>query len=137
MRKILFLFILAIVPLAFAACSSDDDNDGGLSSKIVGVWCETAYWDTGSYSGNPNTWHTWGLVGGYVHEFKADNTYKYYWSVSDYKAGKDDSKYSGTYTFDGENLAINGGFKKKVTFTENGNGFEWEQTAICTRYTAK
>jgi len=125
------------MPFAFVGCSGDDDSDSGSSSKIVGVWYETFYWDNGSYSGNPNTWHTWGLVSPYVHEFKADKTYKYYRSINDYKAGKYDANYSGTYTFDGEYLAINGGFKKKITFTENGNGFEWEQTAICTRYTAK
>ena len=133
MRK-LFLIVLAIMPLAFISCSSDDD-DNSSSSKIVGVWYETDYWDTGTYSGNPNTWHTWGFVGGYVHEFKADNTYKYYNSVSDYKAGKPNTSNSGTYTFDGQNLAINGGFKSKITFTENGNGFMWEQKAICARYT--
>lgn len=136
--KKLVLLLLATMPLSFIGCSSDDDdNNKGNSSKIIGVWYETAYWDTGSFSGTPNTWHTWGLVGGYVHEFKDDNTYKYYWSLSDYKEGKADAKYSGSYTFDGQNLAVNGGFKRKITFTEDGKGFEWEQTAICTKYTGK
>lgn len=133
----MLFFAFAILTLAFVGCGSDDENDNKESLKIVGVWYETAYWDTGSYSGNPNTWHTWGFVGGYVHEFKADNTYLYYTSISNYKAGKYDTNYSGKYTYDGYNLAINGGFKRKITFTEDGNGFEWEQTAICQRYTGK
>ena len=137
MKRIL-IFLLAIMPLTFISCSSsDDDDNNSSSSKIVGVWYETDYWDDGAVSGTPNTWHTWGFVGGYVHEFKADKTYKYYRSVSDYKAGKPDSNYSGTYTFDGQNISVNGGFKRKVTFSENGNVFEWEKTAICARYAGK
>lgn len=132
MKKVL-CFLLALMPLTFIGCSSDDDD--GNSSKIVGVWCESAYWVTNSYSGTPNTFHTWGLLSGHVHEFKADKTYKFYWSVSDYKKGEADESRSGTYTFDGQYLAVNGGFKRKITFTEAGEGFEWEQKAICVRYT--
>ena len=126
--------MVAILSFGFASCSSDDDDNNGSSSKIVGVWYETYYWDTGTFSGNPNTWHTWGFVSPYVHEFKVDKTYKKYNSISDYKAGKVDV--SGTYTFDGQYLAVNGGFKRKITFTESGDGFEWEQNAICVRYSA-
>lgn len=44
MKKILFFLMLAIMPLTFAACSSDDDNDTpNNSSKIVGVWQEMTY----------------------------------------------------------------------------------------------
>lgn len=135
MKKILFFLMLAIVPLTFIACSSDDDDDNNTTntSKIVGVWRETSYWDDGALSGNPNTFHTWGLVPGYVHEFKADGTYKKYDSPTKYKSGEADV--TGTYTFDGSSLAVNGGYKRSVTFTENGNGFTWEQTAILVRYT--
>lgn len=131
MKKLLFI-LLSIVPLTFTCCSSSDDgNEGGNSSKIIGVWTETDYWDDGAFSGNPNTWHTWGFVTRPVHEFKSDKTYNKYGSLDDYKNGK--AKSTGTYTFDGQNLAINGGYKRKVTFTESGNGFEWERTAICVR----
>lgn len=125
MKKFLFLF-LAAVPLLFTSCSSDDDDND--VSKIVGLWVETHYWQTES-----NTWHTWGWVSPYVHEFKSDNTYKRYASPSKYKEGIADK--TGTYTFDGTKLSISGGFTRNVTFTESGNGFEWERTSICTRYT--
>ena len=51
---------------------------------------------------------------------------------SDFKTGNVGE--SGTYTFDGTYLVVNGGFKRKVTFTEDGNGFEWERTSIVVRY---
>ena len=132
MKKLLLL-MLAIMPLTFICCSSDDDDSNGNSSKIVGVWYETFYWATGNGTGDANTWHTWGFVPGYCHEFKADKTYKKWSSLSAYKEGKEPT-ITGTYTFDGKNLAVNGGFKRAVEFTENGNGFQWEQTAICVRY---
>lgn len=130
MKKLSFL-MLAIMPLTFIGCSSDNDEVNN-ASKIVGVWVETLYWSTSSYTGDPNTWHTWGFVPGYVHEFKSDGTYKRYSSSSKYKEGIADV--TGTYTFDGSKLAVNGGYKRTITFTESGDGFEWEQTAICVRY---
>lgn len=131
MKKLLLL-LLAAVTFSFIGCSKDDEID---TSKIIGVWYETYYWDTGTFSGNPNTWHTWGFISGYVHEFLPDKTYKCYSSLSDYKKGEVYSE--GTYSFDGNSLSINGGFKRKITFTESGDGFEWEQNAICVRYTGE
>ena len=131
MRRV-FYFLLAIMPFAFISCSKDDSKGVDNSAKILGVWFETSYWDDGAFSGRPNTWHQWNKWG-YVHEFKADKTYRFYWSVADYREGKIREDYSGTYSFDGQNLYINGGFKKKITFSEDGNSFEWEQTAICER----
>lgn len=44
MKKILYLMILALVPMAFAACGSDDDGGGsgveGHDSRLVGTWYE-------------------------------------------------------------------------------------------------
>ena len=101
--------MLAIMPLTFAACSSDDDNDTpNNSSKIVGVWQEMTY--GGSF--------------GDIYVFGADKTYKTYSTVSNYKNGK--TRETGTYTFDGKQIALNGGFKFDVTFSENGNMVKFE-----------
>ena len=132
--KRLFVLFLAFMSLAFIGCSNGND-DGDVpnnSSKIVGVWFETAYWDDGAYSGRPNTWHQWNGYG-YVHEFRADKQYKFYWSVSDYREGKSVADLSGTYKYDGEYLTISGGIKQKVTISENGQAMEWEQVARCTK----
>lgn len=108
MKKILFFLMLAIMPLTFAACSSDDDNDTpNNSSKIVGVWQEIAYGGFGD-----------------IYVFGADKTYKTYSTVSNYKNGK--TRETGTYTFDGKQIALNGGFKYDVTFSENGNMVKFE-----------
>ena len=64
--------------------------------------------------------------------FTKDGKYYKYDRLGDFKTG--DVGESGTYTFDGTNLVIDGGFKRKVTVTEDGNGFEWERTAIVARY---
>lgn len=135
MRKsINIVLALALMSLSIISCSKEDD-DNSDSLKIVGVWYETSYWVTHESSGTPNTWHTWGWVSPPVHEFLEDKTYKEYNSKTDYKEGK--VFRTGTYTFDGEYLAINGGFKRRITFTESGDAFEWERNAICTRYTGK
>ena len=69
---------------------------------------------------------------GPVHAFKSDGTHIVYWNSDKYEAGE--VYKPGTYSFDGTYLVVDGGFKRKVTFTENGNGFEWEQTAILEKY---
>lgn len=133
MSKILSIFAITLVTsFVFVSCSKDDDDGGSSSSKIIGTWYEVSYWDDGAFSGNPNTWHTWGFVSPPVHVFNADKTYKKYMSINAYKNGE--VYISGSYTFDGQNLAINGGYKRKITFTESGDGFEWEQESKCTRY---
>ena len=69
---------------------------------------------------------------GHVHAFKSDGTHIVYANSKRYEAGEIYKQ--GTYSFDGTYLVVDGGFKRKVTFTENGNGFEWEQTAILEKY---
>ena len=124
MKKFLFL-MMALMPMMFASCDSDEDDEE-QSGRIVGVWKETCYWhdDTHSFRG----WQ--GM--GYVHAFKSDGTHIVYANSKRYEMGEISKQ--GTYSFDGTYLVVDGGFKRKVTFTENGNGFEWEQTAIVERY---
>ena len=128
MKKLMFLMVMALLPMVFTSCSGsdDDDTDNAQTKGIVGVWKETYYWhdDTHSFRG-------WQGIG-YVHEFKSDGTHIVYWNSVKYEAGEVYKQ--GTYSFDGTYLVVDGGFKRKVTFTENGNGFEWEQTAIVERY---
>lgn len=121
----MFLMVMALMPMAFASCGGDDDYDT-QSDRIVGVWKETYYWhdDTHSFRG-------WMGIGP-VHAFKSDGTHVVYWNSDKYEAGEIYKQ--GTYSFDGTYLVVDGGFKRKVTFTENGNGFEWEQTAILEKY---
>ena len=125
MKKLMFLMVMALMPMAFASCGGDDDYDT-QSDRIVGVWKETYYWhdDTHSFRG-------WMGIGP-VHAFKSDGTHVVYWNSDKYEAGEIYKQ--GTYSFDGTYLVVDGGFKRKVTFTENGNGFEWEQTAILEKY---
>ena len=117
--------MMALMPMMFASCDSDEDDEE-QSGRIVGVWKETYYWhdDTHSFRG----WQ--GM--GYVHAFKSDGTHIVYANSKRYEMGEIYKQ--GTYSFDGTYLVVDGGFKRKVTFTENGNGFEWEQTAILEKY---
>lgn len=113
------------MPMVLTSCGSDDDDNEKVG-RIVGVWKETYYWhdDTHSFRG----WQ--GM--GYVHAFKSDGTHIVYANQKRYEMGEIYKQ--GTYSFDGTYLVVDGGFKRKVTFTENGNGFEWERTAIAVRY---
>ena len=117
---------MALLPMVFTSCSGSDDDDNAQTERIVGVWKETYYWhdDTHSFRG----WQ--GM--GYVHAFKSDGTHIVYANSKRYEMGEIYKQ--GTYSFDGTYLVVDGGFKRKVTFTENGNGFEWEQTAILEKY---
>ena len=125
MRKLMFLMVMALMPIVFASCGGDDDYDT-QSDRIVGVWKESDFWDKEDKCFKD--W--WGI--GYVHEFKPDGKYLRYNNSTRYDRGEPDRE--GTYSFDGTYLVLDGGFKRKVTFTENGNGFEWEQTAILEKY---
>ena len=130
MKKLMFLMVMALMPMVFVSCGSDDD-DNAQSDKIVGTWLEKAYWkeEDGAFY-YPGDY--WSNRNGKVHVFTKDGKYyKYDW-LNDFKTGNVGE--SGTYTFDGTSLVVNGGFKRKVTFTEDGNGFEWEQTAILEKY---
>ena len=129
MKKLMFLMVMALLPMVFASCGSDDDD--AQSDKIVGTWLEKAYWkeEDGAFY-YPGDY--WSNRNGRVHVFTKDGKYyKYDW-LDDFKTGNVGE--SGTYTFDGTYLVIDGGFKRKVTFTEDGNGFEWERTSIVVRY---
>lgn len=125
MKKLMFLMVMALMPMVLTSCGSDDD-DNEQAGRIVGVWKETYYWhdDTHSFRGWQGR--------GYVHAFKSDGTHIVYDDPKSYEAGE--IRKQGTYSFDGTYLVVDGGFKRKVTFTENGNGFEWEQTAIMEKY---
>lgn len=125
MKKLMFLMVMALMPMAFASCGGDDDYDT-QSDRIVGVWKETYYWhdDTHSFRG-------WMGIG-FVHEFKPGGKYLRYNNSARYERGEPDKE--GTYSFDGTYLVLDGGFKRKVTFSENGKSFEWEQTAILEKY---
>ena len=125
MKKLMFLMVLAIMPMVLTSCGSDDD-DNEQAGRIVGVWKETYYWHDSTHS-----FDGWQGMG-YVHAFKSDGTHIVYSDTKSYETGK--IRKQGTYSFDGTYLVVDGGFKRKVTFTENGNGFEWEQTAILERY---
>ena len=126
MKKIMFLMVMALMPMVFSSCGSDDDDNGAQVNKIVGVWEETDFWDS-----DDKCFRDWWNIG-YVHVFKSDGTYARYHNSTHYDRGESDKQ--GTYSFDGTYLVIDGGFKRKVTFSENGNSFEWEQTAIVVRY---
>lgn len=129
MKKIVFLMAVLLMPLVFVSCGGDDDDvDNG---KIVGVWVERYTWRE-----DDNAFYDWGdyyyrSLGG-VHVFRQDGTYSYYFS--DYHYKNNDAYREGTYSFDGSSVVISGGNKRKVAFTEDGNGFEWERTAIVVRY---
>ena len=125
MKKFMFLMIMALLPMVFTSCGSDDDGEE-QSRSIVGVWEESDFWDKEDKCFKD--W--WGI--GYVHEFKPDGKYLRYNNSTRYDRGEPDRE--GTYSFDGTYLVLDGGFKRKVTFTENGNSFEWEQTAILEKY---
>lgn len=121
MKKVLLL--LAFLPLLFA-CSSDDDSSSSNESNIVGVWMETFYWDR-------TDWHTWGFVSPPVWEFKADKTYLYYDSVSDYKSGKSSSKGDWSATDD---YLSTGMHARKYSLSADKKTLTWEHVAILERY---
>ena len=117
------IMMVAITSVGFVSCSSDSDDDDSMS--IVGVWYETQYW-------KDNSWKSSGSSFYYIFEFKSNNTYNVYLTEDNYKTGK--TLLSGTYTFDGNNLTLDGGFKHPVSFSENGQSVRIEEYYTLRRY---
>ncbi len=123
------LFLLVAITLLFTACQKEQsEQENPNVSKLIGVWVETHYWDSSN-----NDWHTWGFISGFVHEFREDKTYIEYSSLTNYNNGTPFNS-PKSYTFDGEYLVIDGGFKEKIIFSEDGNKLIWENEAKCNRY---
>ena len=131
MKKIMFLMVMALMPMVFTSCGSDDDDNGAQVNKIVGVWIEKQTWEEEN-----NSFYEWGdyyyRKFGAIYIFASDGKYTKY--MNQYYKDLGQAEEEGTYTFDGTYLVVNGGYKRKVTFTEDGNGFEWERTSIVVRY---
>lgn len=130
MKKLMFLMVMALMPIVFASCGGDDDYDT-QSDRIVGVWKEKQTWKEEN-----NSFYEWGDYYykdfGAIYIFTSDGKYTKY--MNQYYKDLGQAEEEGTYTFDGTYLVVNGGYKRKVTFTEDGNGFEWERTSIVVRY---
>ena len=118
------------MPMVLTSCGSDDD-DNAQSGRIVGTWIEKAFWEE-----EDNSFNEWGdyyyRKYGAIYVFTSDGKYTKYSSQYYMDLGKAEEE--GSYSFDGTYLVVNGGYKRKVTFTEDGNGFEWERTSIVVRY---
>lgn len=131
MKKFMFLMVMALMPVMFASCGSDDDDNGAQVNKIVGAWIEKQTWKEEN-----NSFYEWGDYYykdfGAIHIFTSDGKYMKYMNQYYKDLGKVDEE--GVYSFDGTYLVVNGGYKRKVTFAEDGNGFEWERTSIVVRY---
>lgn len=105
--------LVAIVGFSFTGCSSSDSNDPTdsvkIDKRIIGTWVQVGYYNS--------TFDSWtGLTDyGYYYTFNADGTYK-----TDAHA-----KGSGTYSFNGTTLTLDGGFGENVKFSENNTQLEW------------
>ena len=126
----MFFMVMALMPMVLTSCGSDDD-DNAQSGRIVGTWIEKAFWEE-----EDNSFNEWGgyyyRKYGAIYVFTSDGKYTEYSSQYYMDLGK--AKEEGSYSFDGTYLVVNGGYKRKVTFTEDGNGFEWERTSSVVRY---
>ncbi|MBR4387916.1 MAG: hypothetical protein IKT00_01910 [Prevotella sp.] len=117
------IMMVAMLSVGFTSCGSDDDEENS-SYSIVGLWEETAYWKDGQWKSSS--------VLNYVFDFKKDNTYILYLDARNYKEGK--TYQTGTYTFDGNYIALDGDFKHKVTFSENGQSMRIEECFTFRKY---
>lgn len=108
MKKLLFIITAFVfMGIALSSCSKDDDNNTP-SYSIVGVWKHyTIEW---------------------IWVFNSDKTYQKYLSIDSYEKKKEPA-YSGTYTFDGKYISLDGGFKNEVTFSEDGNSVTFDGLA--------
>ena len=127
MKRILLLF-MAFCSL-FISCQKEttENETNDNSSKIIGVWRETHFWNSSS-----NDWSPWTFAPGQVHEFMEDKTYNMYQSIEKYNSGV--IAKTCTYKFDGEYLVLDGGFKEKIVFSEDGNRLSWENECKCVKY---
>lgn len=127
----MFLMVMALMPMVFTSCGGDDDDDNNAQSdRIVGMWIEKEYWKE-----SDNSFHSWNWQYrdyGAIYIFTSDGKYTKYMNQYYKDLGKVEE--DGVYSFDGTYLVVKGGYKRKVTFTEDGNGFEWERTSIVVRY---
>ena len=123
MKRTLFL-LLAIIPFIPLMSCSDDDDDKNSKNSIIGLWETYSIWSNGEWNRL--------YVGNDIYNFKTDNTYSQYSNEEDYKKGKTFA--IGTYNFDGKTLSLNGGFKRKVEFSDDGNSFKWEEYYLLIRY---
>ena len=125
MKKLL-LILLAILPLTFIGCSGDDDNNSSdLKSKILGPWKKVA-WKDGS-----GKWID-GRFLPEIYDFKSDDTYYRFLMYKNYL--ENDPISNGTYKIDGDNIIMDGGFKNKIVFSENGNLFTIGEGQTFERY---
>lgn len=102
MKKIIVFALIALACLS--ACSSDDEEPQNMS--VVGKWTAIAFYsdDFWTYAVKPHYWI-----------FKNDGTYES--NFANYS--------TGTYTFNGTTLTLNGGFGESVKFSEDGKKMEW------------
>ena len=55
MKKILYLLLLALMPMCFTACGGDGDGDGSnLDSRLYGVWYQEETYDIIAYKFESN-----------------------------------------------------------------------------------
>lgn len=114
MKRRLFLMVLvAIMGFSFIGCSSSDSDDPTsgvtIDKKILGTWRQVEY-----YNADLQKWT--GLTQyGFFYTFNSDGTYK-----TDAHA-----KGSGTFTFNGSVLTLDGGFGETIKFSENNTMIEW------------
>lgn len=111
-RRLFLMAVISIMGLSFIGCSSSDSNDPTdsvkIDKKIVGRWERVAF-----YIAENDFWDY--SVTNFYYQFNADGTYK-----TDASA-----KTSGTYTFNGSTLVLDGGFGENVKFSENNTLMEW------------
>ncbi len=126
--KRLSCFLFAVC--AFLTFSCSDDSDKSHKNSILGVWVESWIWSDGKWKS---------LLGWRygIYEFKSDNSFLCYLGEENYKSNNPNEILSGTYTFDGKKLSMNGGFKHDVEFSEDGNQMKIKERAIYDRYKAK
>lgn len=100
--SILAVSLITILGVTFASCS-DDDKDGGDSSKVIGTWVEESRYETAIFtfkSGGAGT-ITWIEDDGYSGE--ETETYKFNYTMKSANSGvitykEYDSYYDETYT---------------------------------------
>lgn len=88
MKKILYLLLLALMPMCFTACGGDDSN-GGRDGDVVGTWTGAASWSSSTT-----------LV--YRFESNGDCYFNEWWYDE-----SPDPKYFGTWSTDNGYITIN------------------------------
>lgn len=95
-----------------AGCSSSKDEDPTstvtIDKRIVGTWGRVAY-----YSAEDDFW-TYAVDNSIYYTFRADGSY----------STNASAKTSGTYSFTGSTLSLDGGFGESVKFSDDGKSIE-------------